>query len=107
MMFNISITLFFFRVKGLHSNMCVAQMRLLNYIKLFVGSYFPSLVVEPNEIEHVYPMSKPFFFLLEEGGYFHLQATKPDTVGKLSNLLCITKGFGVGLSHDILFLLFK
>lgn len=69
------------RVKGLHSNMCVAQMRLLNYIKLFVGSYFPSLVVEPNEIEHVYPMSKPFFFLLEEGGYFHLQATKPDTVG--------------------------
>lgn len=69
------------RVKGLHSNMCVAQMRLMNYIKLFVGSYFPTLVVESNEVDRVYPMSRSFSFLLEETGYFHLQATKPDTVG--------------------------
>lgn len=70
-------------MKGLHSNMCIAQLRFMNYIKLYVGSYFPSFVIEPNEVDIVYPMSKSFSFLLEESGYFHIQATKPDTVGKL------------------------
>lgn len=47
-----------------------------------IGAYFPSLVVEPHLASRMYPLSKICAFMMEEFGYFHLQATKPDTVGK-------------------------
>lgn len=49
--------------------------------RLLLGSVFPSLIVESNEEKFTYPLSKVFLYLLEESGYMHLQATKPDTIG--------------------------
>lgn len=48
-----------------------------------VGNYFPSLVVRPEVAERMYPLSKFLNKIILESGYFHLQATKPDTIGKL------------------------
>ena len=36
----------------------------------------------PEDIHLMYPLSKHWAFKMEESGYFHIQATKPDTVGK-------------------------
>lgn len=43
----------------------------------------PSLVVEEQLANRVYPLSFYFASILEESGYFHIQATKPDTIGTL------------------------
>ena len=51
-------------------------------MKKLLGTYFPSLVWSPEDAAKVNPMSKPFTKMLVEGGYFHIQATKPDTVGE-------------------------
>lgn len=51
-------------------------------LKTVLGAFFPSLVVEPHLADRMYPLSKTMSFLLEEFGYFHLQATKPDTIGE-------------------------
>lgn len=67
------------RIIGGHSNMCLSGKPWNFWI--LIGSIFPSLVVE-KEIEHkLYPLSKRYFELLEETGYMHIQATKPDTIG--------------------------
>lgn len=69
-------------VLGMHSNMCFVNSPL-QWIKSFIGSYFPSVVGIPKEHEkYLYPMSEKFMNLILEMGYMHLQATKPDTVGK-------------------------
>lgn len=37
----------------------------------------------PSDKTHlVYPLLSKYAFVLQETGYMHLQATKPDTVGK-------------------------
>jgi len=47
-------------------------------------SLYPQYFVEDKRIlENVYPLSKLFKFLVRESGYMHIQATKPDTVGKI------------------------
>lgn len=72
------------KVIGMHSNMCFVNSPL-QLTKTFIGSYFPSLVGIPKEHEdYLYPMSEKYSFLILEMGYMHLQATKPDTVGKLN-----------------------
>ncbi|XP_049857938.1 juvenile hormone epoxide hydrolase 1-like isoform X3 [Schistocerca gregaria] len=73
-------TLFPENVKGLHSNACFVQS-LKSTIKLFLGSLWPTFVVEKDYVDKVYPLWEHFQFLLEESGYLHLQATKPDTIG--------------------------
>ena len=50
-------------------------------LKLLVANLFPSLVVEEKDYAKI-NMGYKFKFLLEETGYMHIQATKPDTVGK-------------------------
>lgn len=49
----------------------------------FSGSLWPSLMVEPKLESRMYPWSNHVSRIIEESGYFHIQATKPDTVGKL------------------------
>uniref|UniRef100_A0A8D8UQM9 microsomal epoxide hydrolase n=1 Tax=Cacopsylla melanoneura TaxID=428564 RepID=A0A8D8UQM9_9HEMI len=73
-------TLFPENVKGLHSNMCVAHTTLAT-LKLFIGSLYPPLVVEEKYAHRMYPLSKNFDNMMLESGYYHLQSTKPDTVG--------------------------
>jgi juvenile hormone epoxide hydrolase len=68
-------------VLGYHSNFM--QIRTpWSMIKTFIASFYPSYFIEQkNYINWMYPFSDTFKFLLEESGYFHLQGTKPDTIG--------------------------
>lgn len=69
-------------VIGAHSNMCFVNTPLSS-LKLIIGSYFPSLITsDKDEQERMFPASKTYAYLMLESGYMHLQATKPDTVGK-------------------------
>lgn len=72
-------TLFPDNVLGFHTNMPVSS-RPISMIKLLIGSLFPSLI-DSDRPERVYPLKKYFNYLMKEGGYFHIQSTKPDTVG--------------------------
>lgn len=49
---------------------------------MLVGSYVPSLVVEAEHYSKLYPIGHHFSRMMEESGYLHLQASKPDTVGE-------------------------
>ncbi|KAI5735163.1 hypothetical protein M8J77_015063 [Diaphorina citri] len=73
-------TLYPENVKGLHSNLCVAHTALAT-LKHLVGAIYPPLVVEEKYAHRMYPVSKVVDFMLMETGYFHIQVTKPDTVG--------------------------
>ena len=52
-------------------------------VKLFTAMFFPSLVFNNPETDYdkTFPLMKKVYFMLRESGYFHLQATKPDTIG--------------------------
>lgn len=73
-------TLFQNEVLGFHSNMLFVQNNCSTF-RTILGALFPSLIVEPHLADRMYPLSKYFAYLMEEFGYFHIQATKPDTVG--------------------------
>ena len=49
-----------------------------------IGSFWPSLVVDEAHADKIYPLSNVFSEFILEMGYMHLQATKPDTIGKLN-----------------------
>lgn len=67
-------------VKGVHVNVAfVDDPRVFFWWTL--GSFFPTFVVDSKDYSKLYPMADKFYFILEESGYMHIQATKPDTVG--------------------------
>ncbi|XP_047025589.1 juvenile hormone epoxide hydrolase-like [Helicoverpa zea] len=72
-------TLFPENVLGYHCNMPLSS-RAISYLKLFIGSLAPNLV-DSDHPERVYPLKKHFTYLMRESGYFHIQSTKPDTIG--------------------------
>ena len=67
-------------VLGYHTNF-IGIRTPLAMIKTAIASFFPSYFIEERYISWMYPFSGEFSFWLEESGYFHLQATKPDTIG--------------------------
>ncbi|KRY88997.1 Epoxide hydrolase 1 [Trichinella pseudospiralis] len=71
------------RVIGLHLNTAfvpgIAHPMIL--LKQLLGIYFPEFVIDPADQYRVYPLMEKLFYSIEESGYFHLQSTKPDTVG--------------------------
>lgn len=73
-------TLFPENVIGYHSNMC-ATLSKTGPLKLFIASLYPSLFIPPKYTDMIFPIGEKFTDLIEESGYFHLQATKPDTIG--------------------------
>ncbi|KAJ8948747.1 hypothetical protein NQ318_017916 [Aromia moschata] len=73
-------TLFPEKIIGMHSNMCQVNSFFSN-LKLYIASFYPTLFMSPKVADRVYPMTDQFKFLILETGYFHLQATKPDTLG--------------------------
>ena len=77
------ISCFPFRsVKGVHLNMFPVRTTA-SMAKLFIGSFVPSLVMSPSDAEKIYPyMENLKNKILKEMGYYLLQSTKPDTVGK-------------------------
>lgn len=75
-------TLYPEKVTGVHLNMCSISSPS-TFFWTFVGSYIPSLVVEKEHESKMYPLSHHYSRLVEESGYFHIQATKPDTIGSV------------------------
>ncbi|XP_035680094.1 epoxide hydrolase 1-like [Branchiostoma floridae] len=70
-------------ITGLHNNMIISDAgNPVSLVRTMVGSVFPSVVgVKPEEYDRVYPYGKKIMQLLQETGYMHIQATKPDTIG--------------------------
>jgi len=73
-------TLFPKSALGVQSNMCFVNSVSSN-VKRFIGSFWPTLIVDEAHVDKLYPLGKHFADIMEEMGYMHLQATKPDTVG--------------------------
>ncbi|KAH8407400.1 hypothetical protein KR222_003359 [Zaprionus bogoriensis] len=73
-------TLYPQNVLGFHSNMCV-NLSPKSQLKGLLAGLWPSLFVPHGHEDFFFPKSREFSFLIEESGYFHLQATKPDTIG--------------------------
>ncbi|XP_061384852.1 juvenile hormone epoxide hydrolase-like isoform X1 [Danaus plexippus] len=67
-------------ILGYHSNFLFV-LNGYSMVRTLIGAVLPSLVVEPHLASRMYPLSSHLSFLMEESGYFHLQATKPDTIG--------------------------
>jgi hypothetical protein len=61
--------------------MCFANSISAN-LKRLLGSFWPTLIVDEAHVHKVYPLGQHYAYVLEESGYMHLQATKPDTLGK-------------------------
>ncbi|XP_072946312.1 juvenile hormone epoxide hydrolase-like [Epargyreus clarus] len=77
---SIMATLFPDNILGFHTNFPVV-FHPLGVMYTFLGALWPSLIVEPELQGRMYPLSNHFMYLVEESGYAHLQATKPDTIG--------------------------
>ncbi|RLU21450.1 hypothetical protein DMN91_005823 [Ooceraea biroi] len=65
---------------GVHTNMCVVPF-MPGFLWIAIGSVFPSLVVDKEHYSKMYPLSYHMTRIIEESGYMHLQASKPDTAG--------------------------
>ncbi|NXT79247.1 HYEP hydrolase, partial [Zapornia atra] len=86
-------------VKGLHLNVVfINKQGLGRVISVMLGAYVPWLVGFTREdARRMYPfIQKNIYDLLRESGYFHIQATKPDTAG------CGLNDSPVGLAAYIL-----
>ncbi|CAH0598392.1 unnamed protein product [Chrysodeixis includens] len=77
---DVMVTLYPDAVLGYHSNMILTQHSSAN-LWMLIGAFMPSLVVEDHLADRMYPLSKIFAVMMEEFGYMHLHATKPETVG--------------------------
>lgn len=74
-------TLFPENVIGYHTNFC-GVMTPWSGIKMFIASFYPSFFIKDDKlIDWIFPFTPNFLFLLQESGYMHIQATKPDTIG--------------------------
>ncbi|XP_063389030.1 juvenile hormone epoxide hydrolase-like [Cydia fagiglandana] len=68
------------RVLGLHTNFPFST-RPRTMAKLLLGQLYPPAVVEAQYEDRLYPLTARLKFYLENFGYFHMQASKPDNVG--------------------------
>ncbi|CAG2069340.1 unnamed protein product, partial [Timema podura] len=72
-------TLFQENVVGFHTNICVGNF-IERYAKLILASVWPTLIVDEEHVDKLFPVGKTLSWMLQESGYMHLQASKPDTV---------------------------
>lgn len=68
------------KIYGYHTNMPFVQS-FIGTMKVILGSFYPPMVIEKEHQSKLYPFLNKLAYLLEESGYMHLQATKPDTIG--------------------------
>jgi len=61
--------------------MCTVSSNTPLMFWTLLGIIFPSFVVDKEHYSKMYPFKYHMHRLLEETGYMHLQATKPDTAG--------------------------
>lgn len=57
-------------------------------LSLLIGPYLPFLVgLSREDVRRLFPFfEKNVWTILRETGYMHIQATKPDSVGKNANI---------------------
>lgn len=67
-------------ILGYHSNSCSAWTPLA-FITKGIRLLFPKIFLKREEQEFFRTLTEENSILLEESGYFHLHATKPDTIG--------------------------
>ncbi|KAK9875016.1 hypothetical protein WA026_005826 [Henosepilachna vigintioctopunctata] len=67
-------------VIAVHNNFCM-DISAKAIIKRILYGFWPSLIVEKKYQHLIYPTKAFFKRILAKTGYFHIQATKPDTVG--------------------------
>lgn len=67
-------------VLGIHQNMCTSS-NIKSMLKGFLYNMAPSIFLDEEDAKHHQSLKTLWSFILEETGYFHIQATKPDTVG--------------------------
>lgn len=73
-------TLYPENVIGYHSNMCLVSTPLA-FIKMLIASLFPSRFVKQGLEDFHFPILPQIREGIRETGYFHINATKPETVG--------------------------
>ncbi|XP_030558040.1 juvenile hormone epoxide hydrolase 1 [Drosophila novamexicana] len=74
-------TLYPDNVLGYHSNMCILSTPL-SFLKSVYINYYPEKVLKSRMFyDHHVGIWEKYQMLLVESGYYHLQATKPDTIG--------------------------
>lgn len=74
-------------MKGLHLNLVLAtNMGFMQLLSILLGRYLPGLFgFQDEDVRRMFPfLKKGLYRMLLESGYAHIQATKPDTVGKTS-----------------------
>ncbi|XP_067629946.1 juvenile hormone epoxide hydrolase 1-like [Eurosta solidaginis] len=67
-------------VLAYHSNMCIA-VNPLALITKAMRALFPNFFLNAEQRDFFRTFSEENSYILEETGYLHLQATKPDTIG--------------------------
>lgn len=67
-------------VLGFHTNMPILIFHPLTTIYVVLGSLWPRLIVEPEMEDRLHPFTERLW-LLQETGYFKMQAIRPDTLG--------------------------
>lgn len=77
---NVMATYFQEDVLGIHLNMC-SIMTPLSFPKMFLAAFKPSMFVDEQYVDYYFPLGSKFSNMIEESGYMHIQATKPDTIG--------------------------
>lgn len=75
--------------------MCTTQTPM-GTLKMILASFYPSYFIDEKYVSWYYPFFPKFLDLLQESGYMHIQATKPDTIGT------VLSGNPVGLAAYIL-----
>lgn len=73
-------TLYPENVIGFHSNGCISNT-MLAYLKQIFASIMPRRFTETKYVKWFFPLRQKVKFLLQESGFAHLQASKPDTIG--------------------------
>jgi len=72
---------------GYHTTMPVGPTSLLTAVRVFASEFGLSSIVfqDEAEISRWKPITTVFSSVVSETGYFHIQATKPDTIGVALN----------------------
>ena len=52
-----------------------------SYLRMLIASIKPAWFMDQEQADRLFPLSTWFSRMMRESGYFHLQATKPDTLG--------------------------
>ncbi|XP_067629975.1 juvenile hormone epoxide hydrolase 1-like [Eurosta solidaginis] len=67
-------------VLGYHSNLC-NHRHPLSTVYHVARSWLPGVFVKEEHEDFFKTFGENLFYMMEESGYFHIQATKPDTIG--------------------------